>query len=262
MTTPDGVNWTTLASGIAPFNRVVHAGGRFVGVGFYSAATSPDGIDWTTRSDVPGIPNAIVHTGGEYVATGSDRNSAGAVFTSSDGLSWTLRSADHDLIAIARRPSDGLLVVVGSDVARTSGDGGATWTLDLLTASLWENYPFLDVVWSPSANAFVALVLVGANQDAYRSSDGRTWTKITWVPCLGGLAVSESGRLLVTGSSLTGACIATSDDDGATWTPRTPPAGGRLEKAFWLGGQFVAAGRSGAIATSPDGASWTARASK
>jgi hypothetical protein len=261
MTTTDGVTWTTRASPIGPFNRVIHAGGQFVGVGSYGAATSPDGIDWSTRSDVPGIPNAIVHTGGEYVATGSDRNGAGAVFTSSDGLSWTLRSADHDLLAIARRPSDGLLVVVGSDVVRTSGDGGATWALDLPTASLWENYPFLDVVWSPSANAFVALVLVGANQDAYRSSDGRTWTKIAWVPCLGGLAVSESGRLLVTGSSLTGACIATSDDDGATWTPRTPPAGGRLEKAFWLGGQFVAVGRSGAIATSSDGASWTARAS-
>jgi hypothetical protein len=260
MTTPDGIDWTP-RPWIAPFNRVVHAGGRFVGVGFYSAATSPDGFDWTTRSDVPGIPNAIVHTDAGYVATGSDRNGAGAVFTSSDGLSWTLRSADHDLLAIARRPSDGLLVVVGSDVVRTSVDGGATWALDLLTASLWENYPILDVVWSPSANAFVALVMIGANQYVYRSSDGRTWTEIAYVPCLGGLAVSESGLLLATGSSLTGACVATSDDDGATWTPRTPPEGGLLRKAFWLGGQFVAIGSSGAIATSSDGASWTARAS-
>jgi hypothetical protein len=261
LTTPDGVNWTSRAPGFAPFNRVIHSGGRFVGVGFYRAATSLDGVDWTTVDDVPGIPDAIVHTGSEYVATGSDRNGAGAVFTSSDGLSWAVRSADHKLVAIAQRPSDGLLVVVGSDVARTSADGGATWDLHLLTPSLWENYPFLDVVWSPSANAFVALVMIGANQYAYRSSDGRTWTQIAYVPCLGGLAVSETGRLLATGDSLTGACVATSDDDGATWTPRTPPEGGRLRKAFWLGDQFVAVGSSGALATSPDGASWTARAS-
>jgi len=260
MTTPDGVDWTTRLTGIAPFNRVVHAGGRFVGVGFYSAATSSDGIDWTTSSGVPGIPDAIVHTGAGYVAAGSDRNGAGAVFTSSDGLAWSLRSADHDLVAIARRPTDGLLVVVGSDVARTSADDGGTWALDLLSASLSENYPFIDVVWSPAAD-FMALVQVGLNQYAYRSSDGRGWTQVAYVPCYGGLAVSESGRLLATGSSLSGNCIATSDDDGATWTPRTPPAGGRLEKAFWLGGQFVAVGRSGAIATSPDGASWTSRAS-
>jgi photosystem II stability/assembly factor-like uncharacterized protein len=184
------------------------------------------------------------------------------VFTSSDGLSWSLRSADHDLVAIARRPSDGLLLAVGSGVARTSTDGGATWALDLLDPSPGgQNYPFLDAVWSPSAGAFVALVQVGANQDAYQSSDGRTWTKVHWVPCYGGLAVSESGRLLATGSSLTGNCIATSDDDGANWTTQTSPAGGRLEKAFWLDGHFVGVGRSGAIATSPDGATWTPRTS-
>ncbi|HSD20227.1 MAG TPA: IPT/TIG domain-containing protein [Anaeromyxobacter sp.] len=263
LTTPDGVTWTSRAPGFSPFNRVIHdvERGRFVGVGFYRAATSADGVDWTTASDVPGIPQALVHAGSEYVATGSDRNGAGAVFTSSDGLSWSLRSADHKLLAVARRPSDGLLVVVGSDVARTSSDGGATWALHLLTPNLWENYPFLDVVWSPTANAFIALVQVAANQYAYRSNDGRTWTEIAYVPCLGGLAVSETGRLLATGSSYTGTCVATSDDDGATWTPRTPPDDGRHREAFWAGGQFVAVAESGAIATSPDGASWTARAS-
>ena len=259
MTTPDGVDWTPRPAGVAPLNRVIHAGDRFVGVGYYRAATSSDGIDWTANSAVPGIPDAIAQTGAGYVAVGTDRNSAGAVFTSSDGLSWSLRSADHELVANARRPTDGRLVVVGSDVARSSADGGVTWNVDLLTGVLWENYPFLDAVWSPRAD-FVALVQVAANQYAYRSSDGRAWTQVGYVPCYGGLAVSESGRLLATGSSLTGNCVATSDD-GATWAPQTPPAGGRLEKAYWLGGQFVAVGPSGALATSPDGASWTSRAS-
>ena len=108
LTTPDGVTWTSRAPGFAPFNRVIHAGERFVGVGFYSAATSADGVDWTTISDVPGIPNAIVPTGGEYVATGSDRNGAREVFTSSDGLSWALR---NDLASIP--DGSGRLVLIG-----------------------------------------------------------------------------------------------------------------------------------------------------
>lgn len=260
LTSPDGVAWTPRVTPISSFNRVLHAGGRFVGVGFYTAATSPDGLAWTTATGVPGIPEALVHTGAEYVAVGTDGGSAGAVFTSSDGLAWSMRAADHDLLAIARRPSDGLLLAVGSNTARTSSDGGATWALDWLSQNLAENYPFLDAVWSPSAGAFFALVQLGANQRAYRSSDGRTWTQLGSVPCYGGLAVSEAGLLLATGSSLVGACVATSPD-GTSWTQGTPPAVGRLRKAFWLGGQFVAVGTDGALATSTNGADWTDRPS-
>ncbi len=261
LTTPDGITWTPRLTGISPFNDVLFAGGRFVGVGFYTAATSPDGVAWDTSGTAPGIPEAIVHTGAGYAAVGTDRNGAGAFFTSTDGLAWTLRAADHDLVALARRPSDGLLLAVGSDVARTSADEGATWSLELLTPNIFENYPFLDVAWSSSANAFVAVVVLGANQYAYRSSDGRAWTQAGYVPCYGGLAASDAGLLVAAGSSLGGPCIATSPDDGATWTSRPQPAGGLLRKIFWAGGQFVALGSSGALATSPDGAAWTPRAS-
>jgi hypothetical protein len=261
LTTPDGITWTPRLPGISPFNDVLFAGGRFVGVGFYTAATSPDGVAWDTSGTAPGIPEAIVHTGAGYAAIGTDRNGAGAFFTSTDGLAWTLRAADHDLIALARRPSDGLLLAVGSDVARTSADDGATWSLELLTPNIFENYPFLDVAWSSSANAFVAVVVLAANQYVYWSSDGRTWTKGGYVPCLGGLAANDAGLLVATGSSLVGACIATSSDDGAHWTTQTQPPGGLLRKAFWAGGQFVALGSNGALATSPDGTAWTPRAS-
>lgn len=261
LTTPDGIDWTPRIPGISSFNDVLFAGGRFVGVGFYTSATSLDGIDWDTGGTVPGVPDAVVHTGTAYAAAGTDRNGAGAFFTSADGLEWSMRSADHALIGIARRPSDGLLVTVGSDVSRVSADGGANWSLQLLTANVFENYPFLDVAWSPSASEFVALVQVAANQDAYRSSDGTAWTRVGWVPCYGRLAASDTGLLVATGSSLLGNCIATSENDGETWTTRTHPAGGRIDKPVWIGSQFVGVGTSGAIATSPDGVSWTARAS-
>lgn len=260
LTSPDGIAWTPRQTGWPSFNRVIHGGGRFVGGGFYSAATSPDGVSWTASAPVPGILDAIVPTGSGYLATGSDGGGASAVYTSTDGLSWAMRAADHALVALARRPADGLLVAVGSNTARTSSDAGATWSLDWLSPDLAKNYPFLDLVWSPSADAFVALVQVAANQDAWSSTDGRTWARVGGVPCHGGLAVSPAGLLLVTGSSLAGSCVATSPD-GATWTPGTPPAGAQLRKAFWIGGRFLAVGSSGALASSPDGAAWTPLAS-
>jgi hypothetical protein len=267
LTTPDGATWTPRLSGTGSFNTIAFAGGQFVGGGFYVSGTSPDGVAWDLRGTVPGILDAIVAVPGGYAAAGSDRNGAGAFFTSPDGLAWTLRAADHDLVAIARRPSDGLLVAVGSDVARVSSDGGATWSLDWLTPDLSENYPFLDLAWSPTASAFLAMVQVAANQSVYRSTDGRGWTRVASVPCSGTLTATSTGRLAAVGSSLTGDCLATSDDDGVTWTPRTPPAaptgapaGWRVRKAYALGAQLVAVGSAGALATSPDGADWTARA--
>lgn len=260
LTSADGSSWTPQSPAPGFFNRILFAGGRFVGGSFYSASTSPDGLSWTTSATVPGILDAIVHTGAGYLASGSDGNGAGAVFSSTDGLAWSMRAADHALTALARRPSDGLLVTVGSNTARRSADGGATWALDWLSPDLARNYPFLDLVWSPTLDAFVGLVQVAANQDAYASADGETWTRLGGVPCSGGLAVSPAGLLLVTGSSLSGACVATSTD-GVTWTPGTPPAGGLLRKAFWVGGQFLAVGSTGALATSADGATWTTRPS-
>ena len=113
------------------------------------------------------------------------------------------------------------------------------------------------MAWSPSAAAFVALVQVGANQDAYRSVDGRDWTRVGSVPCCGGLAVSDAGLLVATGSSLTGACVATSDDDGASWTPRASGTTFPLRRVAWTGGEFLAVGGTGRLLRSPDGVAWT-----
>jgi len=256
LTSPDGASWTPRVTGLPSFNRVIYAGDQLVGVGQYSSSTSPDGLVWDTTGVVPGTAKAVVHAGTEYVAAGTDRNASGAIFSSPDGLSWSMVAADHDLKAIARRPSDGLLLAVGSDTVRASSDGGETWRLDWLTPNLSENYLILDVVWSESAAAFIALVQVAANQHAYRSTDGRTFTSLGPIPCRGGLAVSPTGLLLSTGTSLTGPCVATSSD-GETWTPGTPAPGGQLQEAYWIGTQFLAVGTNGALATSADGASWT-----
>ncbi len=54
-----------------------------------------------------------------------------------------------------------------------------------------------------------------------------------------------------------GGAILTSPD-GVTWTPR---ASYSLDGVTWGGDQFVAVGLEGTILTSPDGVTWTPRAS-
>jgi len=260
LSSPDGVTWTTAATDLAAFNEIVYAGGRFVAAGFYETATSLDGVVWTSSAQLPCVVESVVYANNEYVAVGSDGNSVGAILTSSDGLNWTIVQSAHALRRVAQSPVDGRLVAVGtSHIARTSTDDGATWAFAQLGMSVSENYPFLDLVWSPSAAAFVAHVQIAANQYAYTSVDGAAWTRLGSMPCHGALAASPT-RMVNVGSSLVGACVSVSGD-GTSWTGIAPPSSTTMAGVFWTGSQFVGAGNSGLIATSPEGLNWTVRSS-
>lgn len=259
MTSADGVTWTPRAPDLGVFNDIIYAGGRYLAVGDYGTATSPDGITWTDSATLPGIFNTVAYVNNQYWAVGHDGSWAPIVFNSSDGLNWTIVQNAHALTALARAPSDGRIVAVGtSHIARTSTDNGASWSLAPL-GTIVSNYPFLDLVWSDSANGFIGHVQVAANQHAYKSTDGANWTSLGTMNCLGGIAASPT-LLVNVGTSLAGACMATSTD-GATWTSVTPPSSLYPKGVFWTGSQFVAVGSGGLIATSPDGTNWTVRAS-
>jgi hypothetical protein len=182
-----------------------------------------------------------------------------AVLTSSDGLNWRIVQSGHDLRRVAQSAQDGRLVAVGiSHIIRTSTDNGASWSFAPL-GTLSENYPFIDLAWSPSASAFVGHVQVAANQYAYTSTDGASWTRQGHMPCHGALAASPT-KLVNVGSSLVGACVSVSTN-GTSWTSVTPPSSTIMKGVFWSGSQFVGAGNDGLIATSADGVSWTLRTS-
>lgn len=257
LTSPDGVSWTERAVDIGIYKDIVYAGGRYVAAGYYRTATSPDGITWTASGTPPGILNRVAYVNNQYVAVGHDGSWGSSLLSSSDGLAWTTVQNSHALSALARSPVDGRLVAVGaSHLIRTSTDDGASWSL----ARLESNYPFIDLVWSPSASGFIGHVRVSANKHAYFSTDGAAWTTRGDMPCYGALAASPSVMVNV-GASLIGACISTSAD-GNTWTSvPTLPSSQIPEGVFWTGTQFVAVGANGSLATSPDGVAWTPRTS-
>ncbi len=261
LTSPDGVTWTPRAD-LGAFWRVIFAEDRFVAITSNGLATSPDGVTWTRGNPAPGGFEAIVYAGaGKYVAIGDDGTGLGvnAAFTSTDGLNWSTSAMGIRLMDIARAPTDGRLVAVGASNSSQTSIDGISWEYGASATGMPESDPFFDAVWSPPAGAFIGLVQDAANQYGYRSSDGKTWTKLTYAPCNGTLASSETILVNINGFP-TSPCIATSPD-GMTWTHQTAPAGQWLVKAYWTGSQFVAVGENGSIATSPDGVAWTARTS-
>ena len=259
-TSVDGVDWIQQATGIGSFNDIIYAGGQWVGVGSYTVAHSTDGASWSVSSNAPSNPigflQAVTYDGSQYVAVGDWE---GSVYTSPDAITWSLRAAEQELRAVARRPSDGRLVAVAtSKVSMVSADDGVSWQfggLDTMTGNL-----FLDVEWFAPLNAFVALVQVGANEDIYTSTDGLAWTELGYAPLNGRLGASDT-RLVSVGWDLVKEGISTSTD-GVTWTAvYTSTADKSLQEVFWSGSQFIAVGESGAIITSANGTSWTAQTS-
>jgi len=97
LTSRDGVNWTvqTLGGNNYTINAVAYGNGRFVAVGY-------------------------------FVFPGGGNASAGAVFTSSDGITWTKGTAEAgDLTDVAY--GNGLFVAVGRWGALLTSRDGITW---------------------------------------------------------------------------------------------------------------------------------------
>ena len=72
--------------------------------------------------------------------------------------------------------------------------------------------------------------------------------------CLYAYSASAAGLFVAVGDS--GSAYST---DGVMWRPAATFPAGRFRGVAWGGGQFVAVGPSGRIATSPDGVTWTDR---
>lgn len=100
----------------------------------------------------------------------------------------------------------------------------------------------------------------------YRTTDGTTWaaqvTAFT-AACTAYGGVAYSPTLARFCAVIDGGEIATSDDDGVTWTLRTPAAASAFRRVRWCArrGLFVAVGGAGVLDTSPDGITWTAQTS-
>jgi hypothetical protein len=244
-TSPDGAsgNWTAQTS---PADhraalRITSGGGLLVsvyqGAGAIKIMTSPDGVTWTDRpvpATVLSIPsNAdITYSSdlGLFVvadvqpATSSPPN-FGAVITSPDGITWTLRYKQSVMGGnYALAWGNGIFVLIGGPQGSgehlyTSTDG-ITWTFRSNpggSAQGWDGVHFANGRFiAVSADTFT-----NAGKQAAYSTDGINWTIVstpgtnkkwsavtydsgTWVAAHGGTGTTQS--------------LMVSTDDGVTWS--------------------------------------------
>lgn len=230
-------------------------GSSFTIGGFNYVPITVTGMPVTSRmsgdATTPAL-NGVAWSGTQFVVVGS----GGTIFTSPDGISWTLRGSSplfysgvnlNDVIWSGTQ-----FVAVAGDTTgsiSTSPDGIA-WTLRNPVPTL----PLFGIAWS--GGQFVA---VGTNT-ILSSPDGITWT--TRTPATGYYSLNSviwSGTQFVA-VGMGGAIL--SSPDGITWTTRISSTTSTLNDITWSGSQFVAAGGdnttySATILTSPDGVTWT-----
>jgi hypothetical protein len=250
----DGTNWTSGWSDLSqPGNAVygaTYAMTNFMIVGATGMTqTSPTGVGgtWVARhSGKTDDLTAGTGDAGNLVVVGT----AARIFTSPDGVSWTLRSPGtaSSLRCVAK--GGGTVVAAGDAGALvSSSNDGTNWFAQ--TSGVGTTLNGLGY----GAGTFVAM---GASGVILTSPDGTNWTSQT-SPVASTLrgAAYNAGLFVIVGD----VGIVLTSPDGTTWSQQYPGLSTALNGITYAGGLFVTAGASGKILTSSDGTNWTSQTS-
>lgn len=246
-TSPDAETWTAQTSGTATNLTGVHFfGGRYVATSATTNGTrySDNGTSWTAVTGLPNGMNDVYHNGTNlWVAVGL----GGAIYTSADGISYTVRTSNTTQSLNGVHFADGLWVAVGNAGTVVTSPDGTTWTDRTATSGTVQSLNEVNFF----GGRFYA---VGGNQVVIDNTAANITANVTWVIRSTGLSSTLNGiatngtRLLICGTS--GAI--TTSDDGTTFTSRTGNAATLTGAAFGAG-TYVIAGNavngSGLIAT-------------
>jgi hypothetical protein len=211
---------------------------------------------WTTRdSGTTSTLNSVVFGGTTYVAGGA----AGALSTSTDGITWTTRTSGFgstNINVVAFGAS--VFVAAGDSGTLRSSTDGITWT------ARTTNFGTTNITGLLFGNA----QYVATGTAAVRgSTDGITWTsKATSTLTVAGTgpnAIIFDGTKWISGAGSGGGTSFATSTDLVTWTTRT---GTVTNPQFaYTTGSYIAVGNpgssSGVIQTSTDGLTWTTRLS-
>lgn len=241
-----------------------------------SAIPYKAGSVWTANAPLIQTPNlfGVGYTGlttcsniatsaaGSFAAVGA----VGAIFTSSDGTSWTSRPAPagflSDLYAVTgyaanqNNPTNPALrwVAVGAGGASVYSADGVIWAVGNSANSNSLANPNNHALRSltQAAGTFIA---VGDAGTILSGTDGITWTARVSGTASNLNGVTHGSYYVAAGD---GGTILTSAD-GITWTPRVSGTA-NLRQVSSIGNTYVAVGDSGAVSTSIDGGTtWTAQ---
>lgn len=202
---------------------IVWGAGRFVvPQAFNTLKYSSDGINWTQQTGLPGSsqPLFTIFANNLFVSTGTGGN----IITSSDGITWTLRTSGTTNLLRHIIWTGSQFYAVGSSGTIVRSSDGITWTSVGPGGTINLN----QIAYSGSL--FVA---VGTSGTIYSSAtgDSGSWTSST-IAQFGTTAITGiswfNSKFVVTGTS--GVTVNSTGSSVATWTT--------VNKGINLAGQF------------------------
>jgi hypothetical protein len=194
MTSPDGINWTLLATTvpIRYFSSIEFLNGKFVALSSVfqndpiRIMTSPDGFNWTQAS-VPTIDynySCSCFGKGLFVVGANGDHSANAmtdaIITSPDGINWTSRTfpVPVKINSITYVDRLGLFFAFSCidsvQKAIYTSSNGIDWTgLSITFANMW----FAGVAFN---NDYIIAITTSGDYPVIYSSDGINWNNVSW----------------------------------------------------------------------------------
>jgi pimeloyl-ACP methyl ester carboxylesterase len=245
----DGMTWVRQPTNLVANLLAVTWFAGFEGVASQFVAlgdgilTSTDGASWSVRKVIPPEVDALSRIASGFGMLVVTSASGPHVYTSFNGIDWTIRDnvAPKPLLAVAWGRGEFVAVGYGGTIVQSTN--GVAWTS--------RNAPTTDqlgaIVWSGSQ-----YVVGGLNGTILTSADGVTWNQQA------SPTPNQINALTWSGSQFTGVTNAgevIQSTDGLIWTVQ-PVVPNRLLNVIWWDGVFIAVGDSGAIITSPDGSTW------
>ena len=174
-----------------------------------------------------------------YRSTGADYNAS--VGSSNTSRTWKAVASSYDGKTLLALDS------VSSQV-QLSVNGGNTWA-NKHTAQ----------VWSDCSMAYDAslMIVVGASQTIYTSTDGTTWTTRDISRAWSKIRVSANGKSAI--AAVNGGALYLSTDSGVTWTAKSPTATTWGGLAISGDGTYIVAVADGGhlFISSDSGGTWT-----
>ena len=237
LTSEDATTWTLVTRSLPWASDAAFGNDAFVIVGGTSILRSADGAHWLPQANPAGSDlYGVTYGASGFVAVGD----SGTIVTSSDGASWTDRTANsgttNDLYGIAY--GNGLFVAAGAGGTVLTSTDGANWTPHYTGINDWLG----DVAYGNG------IFVINTGQGMLlKSTDGVSWNAtytgygFFWrLAYADGLFIvpSDIGQVLVS-------------RDGEEWVFRRTGSLSDLFCVTYGMGRIVVAGSGGAILTSP-----------
>lgn len=265
-TSSDGITWEDKRPQMLTdytLHGIVYENNKFVAVGEYGSygailTTEDGGTTWDKR--LYGITTAlfdVTYGNNTFVAVGENC----AIFTSSDGISWTSSDTPPCSEYLLRSITYGnnKFVAVGGNESKgfiTTSPDGITWETSETSETMGLNQDLKDIAYGE--NTFVA-VGKGLSDTSVSygvilaSLEGTSWIERSPGTIKGINAVAYGGSTFVAGGE---DGIIFSSTDGITWNEEISSTTTTFNAVTYGNNIFVAAGNQGTVLFSPDGITW------